>query len=170
MKFLPLLIPLVVAFLLGKFSRSSYSNPFSRDLPEVSITRCHDGDTCRTTEGERIRLACIDAPELKQPYGEASRDYLRSLLKNQTVRIDRRGSDRFGRTIALLYVPNGKEWRAVQEIQAEAGTVWEFDRFKKDCPIWGAIDREANAAQKNRRGLFADEKAIEPWEWRRRNR
>lgn len=29
----------------------------------VNIRSCNDGDTCRTTAGERIRLACIDAPE-----------------------------------------------------------------------------------------------------------
>ena len=30
----------------------------------VTISSCYDGDTCRTTSGERIRLACIDTPEL----------------------------------------------------------------------------------------------------------
>ena len=31
----------------------------------ITIRSCYDGDTCRTTDGERIRLACIDAPEMK---------------------------------------------------------------------------------------------------------
>ena len=30
----------------------------------VTIKSCYDGDTCRTTTGEKIRLACIDTPEL----------------------------------------------------------------------------------------------------------
>ena len=33
-------------------------------LAVVVITSCYDGDTCRTSTGERIRLACIDTPEL----------------------------------------------------------------------------------------------------------
>ena len=31
----------------------------------VTIKSCYDGDTCRTTSGEKIRLACIDSPELQ---------------------------------------------------------------------------------------------------------
>ena len=34
-------------------------------LKSVTIRSCYDGDTCRTTGGERIRLAFIDTPELK---------------------------------------------------------------------------------------------------------
>ena len=31
----------------------------------VTIKSCYDADTCRTTTGEKIRLVCIDTPELK---------------------------------------------------------------------------------------------------------
>ncbi len=31
----------------------------------VTIRDFYDGDTCRTTIGEKIRLACIDNPELR---------------------------------------------------------------------------------------------------------
>jgi endonuclease YncB( thermonuclease family) len=34
-------------------------------LESVTIHSCYDGDTCRTTTGERIRLVCIDTPELR---------------------------------------------------------------------------------------------------------
>ncbi|MEG3440399.1 thermonuclease family protein [Pannus brasiliensis CCIBt3594] len=162
---------LLAPILLGVFFIGLRSNS-KTNIPEttVSIESCHDGDTCRSTTGERIRFACIDAPELKQAYGEASRDYLRSILKNQPVRIDRMNVDRYGRTIAILYIPDGKEWRAVQWLQTRAGTVWAFDRFKKDCPIWNSIERKANEARSKRIGLFSDGQAIEPWEWRKRNR
>ena len=50
----------------------------------VIIRDCYDGDTCRTADGERIRLACIDTPELKgrraQPKrARAARDHLRAM-------------------------------------------------------------------------------------------
>ena len=39
--------------------------PAQTAAPEsVTISDCYDGDTCRTTDGERIRMACIDTPEL----------------------------------------------------------------------------------------------------------
>ena len=31
----------------------------------LTIKSCYDGDTCRTTSGEKIRLVCIDTPELR---------------------------------------------------------------------------------------------------------
>jgi len=51
-------------------------------LPTVTIASCYDGDTCRTTEGEKLRLACIDTPELRGRNADpvpatAARDYLR---------------------------------------------------------------------------------------------
>ena len=31
----------------------------------ITIDRCYDGDTCTTMAGEKLRLACIDTPELR---------------------------------------------------------------------------------------------------------
>ena len=66
--------------------------------PTVMIERCHDGDTCRTRSGERIRLACIDAPELTGPpedraLAKASRDYLQELVVGHEVMIRRIGQE-----------------------------------------------------------------------------
>ena len=32
-------------------------------LDKVDITSCYDGDTCTSSTGEKVRLACIDTPE-----------------------------------------------------------------------------------------------------------
>ena len=39
-------------------------NYYSNRSALVTIKSCYDGDTCRTTKGEKIRLACIDAPKI----------------------------------------------------------------------------------------------------------
>ena len=31
----------------------------------MTIKSCYDGDNCLTTAGERIRLVCIDTPEMR---------------------------------------------------------------------------------------------------------
>ena len=36
-----------------------------QSLPLVRFQGCYDGDTCTTTDAEKVRLACIDAPEIK---------------------------------------------------------------------------------------------------------
>jgi endonuclease YncB( thermonuclease family) len=158
----PLFIIILIAIIfLGIKSRST-----DNAKEKVKIIRCHDGDTCTTDKGEKIRLACIDAPELKQPFGKASRDYLKEIIKDRAAKIDRINTDRFGRTIAILYINNGGKWQAVQSLQSKAGTVWAFDRFKRNCPLWHSINREFQIAQSKKIGLFADGQAIEPWKWR----
>ncbi len=47
----------------------------------VRIQNCYDGDTCTTTKGEKIRLACIDTPELRGKRADpipakSARDYI----------------------------------------------------------------------------------------------
>ena len=34
-------------------------------LASVVIASCYDGDTCMTATGEKVRLACIDTPEIR---------------------------------------------------------------------------------------------------------
>lgn len=34
-------------------------------LASVFIASCYDGDTCTTDTSDKIRLACIDTPELR---------------------------------------------------------------------------------------------------------
>ena len=78
-------------------------------LSFVVIASCYDGDTCTTTTGERVRLACIDTPELVGMRAEpvpakAARDFLRNLVVGKKVRIRRITEDRYGRTVAELFV------------------------------------------------------------------
>jgi endonuclease YncB( thermonuclease family) len=128
----------------------------------------HDGDTIRVdcgVEQLRIRFACVDAPELDQPGGILSRDYLRSLLNgaNNQVSINPVHVDRFGRTVAEVYV-NGQ---LVQLQQSKHGMVWAWDRFKGNCSRWDEVERAFNQAQREGRGIFASGNPLPPWEWRR---
>ena len=78
-------------------------------LASVVIASCYDGDTCTTTTGERVRIACIDTPEIRGKRAEpipakAARDYLRDLVVGKKVGIRRITTDRYGRTVAELFV------------------------------------------------------------------
>ena len=81
---------------------------FLAALASVVIASCYDGDTCTTTTGERIRLACINAPELlgkraQTVLAETARNHLRDLVVGQEVGIQRITKDRYGRTVAELF-------------------------------------------------------------------
>ena len=72
-------------------------------LASVVIASCYDGDTCTTTTGERVRLACIDTPELRGKRAEpvpakAARDHLRDLVLGKKVRIRPITEDRYEHT------------------------------------------------------------------------
>jgi endonuclease YncB( thermonuclease family) len=114
----------------------------------------HDGDTIRVDcdgKEQRIRFACVDAPEIKQENGIASRDHLRSLLNraNNQVSINAVDTDPFGRTVAEVYA----DGQLVQLQQVKDGMVWAYDRFKGNCPSWNEIDRAFTEARSNRKGI-----------------
>lgn len=81
------------------------------------ITKVYDGDTVTTASGEKIRLACIDSPEMsnnrhgkKDPIGgPASKKWLSDLILNTDVRVQRITKDFYGRTIARLFLSDGTE-------------------------------------------------------------
>ena len=81
------------------------------------IAKVHDGDTVTTAAGEKIRLACIDSPEVtnnkhgkKDPIGgPASQKWLSKLVLNTDVKIQRITKDLYGRTVARLFLADGTE-------------------------------------------------------------
>lgn len=52
----------------------------------------------------KIRLAGIDAPEKKQPFGNASKERMSELVFGKDVRVDDRKKDRYGRTVGRVWV------------------------------------------------------------------
>ena len=115
---------------------SLISIPFSAygALPTTIIKSCYDGDTCTTTDGEKIRLACIDTPELKGRKADPiqakkARDFLNDLLVNEEVYIKRITNDRYRRTVAELYKNNIN----IQELIVQKGYGKIYERYAGQC-------------------------------------
>lgn len=70
-----------------------------------------DGDTV-TIRKTQIRLFGIDAPELNHPYGQKAKWALHKLCKGQTIRAEVTDVDRYGRTVAKCYLPDGRDLSA----------------------------------------------------------
>ena len=92
------------------------------DFSSIFIKSCYDGDTCTAVTGEKIRLACIDTPELKGKNAnkipaEEARDFLNQLVANKKVSIKRITKDRYGRTGAEIY----KDGKNIQELIVKKG-------------------------------------------------
>lgn len=109
-----------------------------------------DGDTLSVLVDGRpikVRLAGIDAPEKRQPFGTVAKTALSALVFGQPVTLQPSGKDRYGRTIADVF---------------QAGR-WVFVKDPSDGRL---IDAEA-AARAARRGLWVDPAPVAPWEWRK---
>jgi endonuclease YncB( thermonuclease family) len=87
-----------------------------------TVERVVDGDTLVCDDGVRIRLLLIDAPELSQgPFGAAARAALEALAPmgaELRVELDVQRQDRYRRTLAYLYLADG---RMVNEELLRAG-------------------------------------------------
>jgi micrococcal nuclease len=64
-----------------------------------------DGDTFNLGTGETVRLIGIDAPELSQPGGEKSREYLAHLILNKRITLEKGYEDRdkYNRLLRFVY-------------------------------------------------------------------
>jgi len=103
-------------------------------LASVFIASCYDGDTCRSNTGGKIRLACIDTPELRGKRAnpvpaKAARDYLRALVVGRDVGIRRITTDRYGRTVAELFVDGSN----VQHQLVAAGHAEIYWKYAHQC-------------------------------------
>ena len=79
---------------------------------EAKVIGVMDGDTLEVFhEGEplRIRLYGIDSPEKSQPFATQAKKQLSSLIFGKTVTIEARNIDRYGRTVAIVKLSDGRE-------------------------------------------------------------
>ena len=108
--------------------------------PSVTIKSCWDGDTCRTSTGEKVRLACIDTPELTGPRADpvsakAARDYLLRMVVGKQVEIRRITKDRYGRTVGELFLAGSHITRRnVQREMVASGHAVVIPKYAKQCP------------------------------------
>ena len=94
------------------------SDRFSSLAGQFKVTRVTDGDAVKVTGNDvkmTIRLVGIDAPETSkkknepgQPFSQKSTKHLAGLVLNKSVEIKSYGTDRYGRTLGVVFV-DGKD-------------------------------------------------------------
>lgn len=122
-----------------------------------------DGDTLTVLNDDkqqiRVRLAEIDAPERRQPFGTRSRQSLAEMCHEVRARVIVLDIDRYGRTIGRVQC-DGVDANAEQ---VRRGMAWVYDRYVTDRSLYALQD----AARSERKGLWRDSDPIPPWQWRR---
>lgn len=120
-----------------------------------------DGDTLTVLRAGRplkVRLADIDAPEKKQPFGARSKQSLSDLCFHRDAELDIRTIDKYGRTVARVHC-DGVDANLAQ---VERGFAWVYTQYNKDSSL-PAVQERAKSAHA---GLWADRNPVPPWEFR----
>lgn len=139
-----------------------------------------------------VRFGFIDAPEMGQPGGREARDFLQHLIADQWLdlailtKMDTGGIvDRHGRVVAVPYlrqtnppagglvssllnltglnVPGRPAFRNIELEMVVNGWAWVLDRYEPDERYFLALED----AQRNRRGIWARDDNIHPWEFKK---
>ncbi|MDO9620563.1 MAG: thermonuclease family protein, partial [Moraxellaceae bacterium] len=100
------LILLLVIGLTTFQTHNHQAQASSSDQLTGLVIHVGDGDSITLLDEQqqrhRIRLAEIDAPELGQAYGQASRRALKELIGQQQVRIHLLDTDQYGRIVGIV--------------------------------------------------------------------
>lgn len=130
----------------------------------VSIT---DGDTfIMLGEGNtqvKIRLYGIDCPEKKQDFGTVARQFTADKVFGKQVTIEEKNKDRYGRTVAIVHLPDGN---ILNEELLKAGLAWHYTVYD-DNAEWSLLEA---VARQNRIGLWQMDDPTPPWEFRKKKR
>jgi endonuclease YncB( thermonuclease family) len=132
---------------------------------DYKVVGISDGDTIRILKDNkevRVRLAGIDCPEKRQPFGTQAKNFTSEKAFGKNVKLNIvQQSDRYGRVVADIILPDGTN---LSEELVKAGLAWHYKHFSKS-QVLADLEKEA---RENKRGLWADADPIPPWEYRKK--
>ncbi len=124
-----------------------------------------DGDTfvlLMNGKEQVVRLAHIDCPEKKQPFGNKAKQFASDACFGKRVTLVHNNKyDRNKRLIAEIILEDGRNFN--KEL-VKNGLAWHFKRYSHS-ESYAILEA---AARKKRIGLWADKDPIAPWNWRRK--
>jgi micrococcal nuclease len=129
-----------------------------KGIEYVLAARVIDGDTLELASGLKLRLIGVDTPETVHPqkpveaFGKEASEFTRHMVEGKRVRLeyDWQRSDKYGRTLAYVYLEDGTFLNAelIRQGYGHAYTRFPF----KHLDDFRALEREA---RQQKRGLWA---------------
>ena len=136
------------------------------------VIRVVDGDSItvldKESEQHKIRLAGIDTPEHKQPYGKVARHFLAKQIFKKQVCIGWYKRDKYERLVGVIRI-NDED---INLKLIKAGLGWHYKQYqgeqtKSDRVRYAKAQDEAEVLGI---GLWKDRSPVPPWLWRRGER
>ncbi|MDD2808657.1 thermonuclease family protein [Rhodoferax sp.] len=130
----------------------------------AKVTYVSDGDTLWvSTKGmpaRKLRLLGLDAPEICQTGGVASRDALRQWVGQHTVQVTVKSQDQYGRGLARVRIDS----QDVGALMVASGQAWSSRWHGR----LGSYAQQEARARANALGVFANPAAELPRDFRKR--
>lgn len=146
-----------IMFAIFIFSLSIIAVAVSRKVIRVS-----DGDTILIQSGSqkiRVRMYGIDAPELKQKYGEESKKYLEKRIMDKNVDIKVINQDQYGRKVGKVFYKN----KDINLEMLETGNAWFYEYHAKHEKDYRKAFKNA---KEQKLGLWKDKNPQNPRNFR----
>jgi endonuclease YncB( thermonuclease family) len=145
----------------------------------AEVDKVLDGDTITLSMKSRsggkgdgkartIDLDGIDAPEQDQPRGREAKDFLEEMLNKKKLLVIERGDmgKSYGAWIVIDDDQDGKG-KKINSLMVEKGLAWRV-KVRVHAGVGSKEMRKLEAeAKKQKKGIWADENPIPPWEWRK---
>ena len=136
------------------------------------VVKLADGDSITMLDDDnvqhKIRLAGIDTPERRQPFGKAAKKFLSDKIATETVCVGWYKKDRYQRLVGVVRFDD----EDVNLSLVKAGLAWHYKAYQKEQSEsdQASYAKAEKYAKKKRLGLWQDKHAIAPWDWRRNKR
>lgn len=130
---------------------------------EGKVIKIRDGDTIEILYDGKplaIRFAHIDCPEKKQPFGNLAKQFTADKCFGQLVTIQ--NENKYDRNRRLIGVVINEKGENINKELLKAGLAWHYKKYS----IEASYSELETIARKGRVGLWVEDNAIAPWDWR----
>ena len=138
---------------------------FCQTTLTAKVVGIKDGDTVVVLDSlnnqTTLRLAEVDCPEKSQPFGTKAKQFTSDQIYLKTIKYVVTDTDRYGRSIAMIYYDTDNKYLSAEIIKAGMG--WHYKRYSNSKELANFEIK----ARKEKIGLWIDNNPIEPSEWRR---
>jgi endonuclease YncB( thermonuclease family) len=138
-------------------------NVHTQTILTAKVIGVKDGDTVEVLDDHNkttiLRLAEVDCPEKKQPYGNAAKQFTSNAVYRKTISYIITNKDRYGRSLAKVYYKS----KYLSSELIKNGLGWHYKKYSNSREL-ALLEQKARA---KKIGLWADPTPVQPSDWRK---